>query len=59
LHLERGFAPEVVRALVQKGHHISESSGSFGGYQGIWIDHERGVLLGASESRKDGAAAGY
>ena len=59
LHLESGIAPEVVRTLVQKGHKISQSFGTFGGYQGIWIDHDRGVLLGATESRKDGCALGY
>jgi len=59
LHLERGVATEVVRGLVLKGHRITESFGSFGGYQGIWIDHERGVLLGGTESRKDGSAIGY
>ncbi len=30
-----------------------------GGYQGILIDWEKGVLHGATESRKDGAALGY
>jgi gamma-glutamyltranspeptidase/glutathione hydrolase len=59
LHLESGFAPDVVRQLVLQGHRISAGFGTFGGYQGIWIDHERGVLLGASESRKDGCALGY
>ena len=59
LHLESGIAPEVVRDLVQKGHRVSQSLGTFGGYQGIWIDAERGVLIGASESRKDGCAIGY
>jgi gamma-glutamyltranspeptidase/glutathione hydrolase len=59
LHLESGFAPEVVRELVQKGHRITADVGGYGGYQGIWIDAVRGVLLGASESRKDGCAIGY
>ena len=31
----------------------------FGGYQGILIDHKYGVLRGATEPRKDGAAIGY
>jgi len=59
LHLESGVPPEVVRDLVLKGHRVVQNVGGFGGYQGIWIDHERGVLLGGTESRKDGVALGY
>jgi gamma-glutamyltranspeptidase/glutathione hydrolase len=59
LHLESGVVPEVARALMGKGHKIVGERGGFGGYQGIWMDHERGVLIGASESRKDGCAIGY
>lgn len=59
LHLENGFAPEAVRELIQRGHRITEDVGGYGGYQGIWLDAARGVLLGASESRKDGCAIGY
>jgi gamma-glutamyltranspeptidase/glutathione hydrolase len=59
LHLESGVPPEVVRDLTLKGHRISATLGTFGGYQGIWIDHARGILIGATESRKDGCALGY
>ncbi len=59
LHLESGVPATVVRALTLKGHQVTQNVGGFGGYQGIWIDHERGVLLGATESRKDGIALGY
>lgn len=32
---------------------------SYGGYQAIWFDADNQVYIGASESRKDGHAAGY
>jgi len=57
--LESGISPEVIRALVSRGHHIAFTRGGYGGYQGIWIDYKRHVLYGASESRKDGCAIGY
>jgi gamma-glutamyltranspeptidase/glutathione hydrolase len=56
---EAGIDPEVIRALISKGHRIVKANGGFGGYQGIWWDHENDVLIGASESRKDGCAMGY
>lgn len=59
VYLESGIALEVLRDLASKGHHISFTRGGYGGYQGIWIDHQRGILIGASESRKDGCAVGY
>lgn len=57
--LEGGFAPEAVRALMEKGHKIVGDTGGFGGYQGIWWDWKSDVLRGGSESRKDGCAMGY
>lgn len=57
--LESGIEPEVIRTLLQRGHKIAKSASEFGGYQGIWIDAVRGILIGASESRKDGCAVGY
>ncbi len=59
VHLEGGILEEVLRDLMKKGHKLLKARGGFGGYQGIWIDHKRGVLIGGSESRKDGHAAGY
>ena len=35
------------------------ADGPYGGYQAIMRDPETGVYYGASESRKDGQAAGY
>lgn len=59
LYLESGVAPAVREALRKRGHRVESTRGGYGGYQGIWVDWERGVLFGASESRKDGAALGY
>ena len=56
---EEGVAPEVIRALMEKGHRIVKDAGGFGGYQGIWWDRGNDMLIGASESRKDGCAMGY
>ncbi len=55
---ESGIPAETVEALKGKGHTLS-TGGSYGGYQGILIDWDRGILHGATEARKDGAALGY
>ncbi len=57
--LETGFAYEVVRELVRAGHRVGFGVGDYGGYQAIRRDAAQGVYYGASESRKDGQAAGY
>ena len=59
LSLETGFDYEVIRGLVQRGHDVGWNVGSYGGYQAIRVDPETGVYYGASESRKDGQAAGW
>lgn len=59
VYLEQGIDYEVIRELVKMGHTIQYNVGSFGGYQGIRFDRETKVYFGASESRKDGQAAGY
>ncbi len=57
--LESGFSYETIRALMSKGHKISYAKGPYGGYQAIMWDGKNKVYFGASESRKDGQAAGY
>jgi gamma-glutamyltranspeptidase/glutathione hydrolase len=57
--LESGISAEARRGLEAKGHQLARSPGSFGGYQAIRIDLERGVLIGGSDPRKDGCAMGY
>jgi gamma-glutamyltranspeptidase/glutathione hydrolase len=59
VQLESGFPYESVRALMNLGHHVEWALGPYGGYQAIKRDPETGVYYGASESRKDGQAAGY
>jgi len=59
VNLESGIPWETVRELEARGHDIRSDRGGYGGYQAIMRDHERGVYIGASESRKDGQAAGY
>lgn len=57
--LEDGVDYETIRQLMKKGHKIQFDLGGYGGYQAILYDEANGVYYGASESRKDGQAAGY
>ncbi len=59
VNLETGFSWESVRGLMRKGHRVTFADGPYGGHQAIMRDPESGVYHGASESRKDGQAAGY
>jgi len=59
VYLETGFSYESIRKLSTMGHRIGFSVGPYGGYQAILRDQQHAVYYGASESRKDGQAAGY
>lgn len=59
VNLESGFNYETIRELMKMGHRIKFDMGGYGGYQAIMRDPKTGVYYGASESRKDGQAAGY
>lgn len=59
LLLESGFRTEVIQKLMSMGHVIQWDLGGYGGYQAIMWDEKNKVWYGASESRKDGQAAGY
>ncbi len=58
LSLESWYPASVRSALQDRGHIIKPARGAFGGYQAI-LRRPDGVMFGASESRKDGHAAGY
>jgi gamma-glutamyltranspeptidase/glutathione hydrolase len=45
-------------ALEARGFGVQPSAFPIGGAQAIWIDWERGTLLGGSDPRKDGCALG-
>jgi len=59
LQLESGFDYETIRELMKMGHRVRYILGDYGGYQAIMYDAVNKVYYGASESRKDGQAAGY
>ena len=59
VYVEPGFSSETVAALRAKGHSVTITTGMYGGYQAIRRDDQKGVYFGASESRKDGHAAGF
>lgn len=59
LYLESEIDYEVIRELSKMGHKIQFNIGGYGGYQAIMWDDKNKVYYGASESRKDGQAAGW
>jgi gamma-glutamyltranspeptidase/glutathione hydrolase len=57
--VERGVPAASVRGLEQRGHRVEFCAMPLGGGQAIAIDWRRGLLIGASDPRKDGCAIGY
>ncbi len=57
--LESQFDAAVVAELERRGHHVERARDGFGGYQAILRDRASRTYFGASESRKDGQAAGF
>ena len=59
VRIESGIPYSTIRGLMDRGHQVHYARGVYGGYQAILWDAGEGVYHGASESRKDGQAAGY
>lgn len=59
VQVETGVPQAVVAKLEAMGHSCVPIAKPHGGGQAIYIDHERGVLMGGSDPRKDGCAMGY
>lgn len=63
VYVEEGWDFAVLAALASRGHRLAPVVGArraiFGGGQIIVRDPESGVLIGGSDPRKDGCAAGF
>jgi gamma-glutamyltranspeptidase/glutathione hydrolase len=59
LQIETGVPAATAQALAHRGHKVVTRGTPLGGGQIIMVDHERGVLIGGSDPRKDGLALGY
>lgn len=59
VELENTISDDVLREVERLGHSVKRAVVPIGGAQAIWIDHARGILIGASDHRKDGFAFGY
>ena len=58
MRVERGHPAGVLEGLAAKGHPAMVPATAIGGAQMITVDRARGVLIGASDPRKDGIALG-
>lgn len=58
MQVERGYPAAVRQKLAEMGHDVSIPTEPLGGAQAILID-DSGLLIGASDPRKDGCALGY
>ncbi|MGV8985086.1 MAG: gamma-glutamyltransferase family protein [Cypionkella sp.] len=58
MQVERGYSDAVRAELAQMGHEVSIPQDPLGGAQNILLD-DSGILIGASDPRKDGCALGY
>jgi len=59
VEVESTFPEGVIDQLRRRGFEIAHVPSPLGGAQAVWIDWRKGVLVGASDARKDGCALGY
>lgn len=58
MQVERGYGAEAREGLTARGQKLVTPATPIGGAQMITVDREAGVLIGASDHRKDGGALG-
>jgi gamma-glutamyltranspeptidase / glutathione hydrolase len=62
IYLEDGIDVRAAADLTRRGHRVLREAAKVnqvGGGQAVYLDSEQGVLLGASDRRKDGCAIGF
>jgi gamma-glutamyltranspeptidase/glutathione hydrolase len=59
VNIESDVSRDAIKELIRRGHDVRFDLTGFGGYQAIRVDPQTHVYFGASESRKDGQAAGW
>ena len=59
VELETTIDPSIFEGLTAMGHHVRYAKTPIGGSQAIWISPDNNMLIGGSDPRKDGMAAGY
>src|SRR5262249_20964299 len=57
--IEESVPPATAERLAALGHPLKTRPDPWGGAQAVLIDRSQGVLIGASDHRKDGCALGY
>ena len=59
LELERTIPETTAEGLAALGHRVRRADEPLGSGQAVWIDWDRGTLIGGSDPRKDGQALGF
>src|SRR6185503_12486568 len=63
LRAEPALSAEIVAELAERGHRVEHGIGAdfegFGSLCAIWVDREKGTLVGAADNRREAYAIGW